>query len=276
MKDQDFYDTLKMSVITESNRIRADPVCYIPILEEYIGYFKDGNILAKPGQVPIETYEGVNAFEEAIKFLKKQKPVPTLTYDERLFNAANDHAKDIGPKGLYSHEGSDGKNPSERVDKYCEWEKACCENVELGGQTGVDVIISLLVDDGVEKRLHREHLFREEFTHIGASSGPHKDYDIVTVIVYVGGVRNLGRPFFNRSTYKYDYPSDLNFGTAKVKKEKKFKSSYQLQDEDAPDGTVEVKMKKETRLWEGKKNKVTRKYYTLDNGTHHVVEVEEI
>ena len=35
-------------------------------------------------------------------------------------------------------------------------------------------------------------------------------------------------------------------------------------------------MKKETRLWEGKKNKVTRKYYTLDNGTHHVVEVENI
>jgi uncharacterized protein YkwD len=276
-KDQEFFDTLKQSVVTESNRIRADPVCYIPILEEYITFFRDNNILAKPNQTPIETYEGPHAYEEAIKFLKKQKPVPTLTYDVRLYQAALDHAKDIGPKGLYSHESTDGKNASERIDKYCEWETACCENIDLGAHSGVDVIVSLLVDDGIEKRLHREHLFREEFTHFGVAAAAHKDYETIVVINYVGGIRDLGRPFFNRETYKYEYPCDLNLGTkAAVKKERKLKSSYQLQDEDAPDGTIEVKMKKAVRLYDGKKNKVTRKYYTLENGTHHVVEVEEI
>lgn len=271
-KDNYFFDSLVQSVVAESNRIRADPTSYIPILEEYIGYFKD-NVLHKPGQTPIETYEGPNAFTEAIKFLRKQKPLSTLTFDENITKAALDHVNDLGSKGLFSHEGTDGKSASERIDKYCEWEKACAENIEVGCQSGVDVIVSLLVDDGIEKKIHRQHLFREELTHFGVASGPHKLYETVVVIDYTGGIREHGKPFFDKSTYKYQYPADLD---EKKEKSKKPKTSYQLQDEDAPDGTVQVKMTKELRLWEGRKNKVTRKYYTLQDGSHHVVEVEEL
>ena len=67
-----------------------------------------------------------------------------------------------------------------------------------------------------------------------------------------------------------------NVKNKKDKKQLKIKSSYQLQDTDAPDGTTSMKITKQCRLFEGKKNKVTKKYYSLENGTHHVVEVEEI
>lgn len=273
VKDSYFYDSLVQSIVTESNRIRADPTCYIPLLEEYMTYFKEDNIIHKPNTNPIETYEGINAYQAAIKFLKKQKPLSTLTFDDRLAKAANDHVNDLGPKGLFSHDSTDGKNASERIEKYLEWETACAENIELGSQTGQDVIISLLVDDGLEKKIHREHLFREELTHFGVSAGPHKDFETIVVIDYTGGIRDLGKPFFDKSTYKYDFPSDLE---KKKEKNTKPKSSYQLQDEDAPDGTIEVKMKKELRIWDGRKNKVTRKYYTLNNGSSHVVEIEEL
>ena len=70
------YEELKKSVLTETNRVRADPTCYVPILKEYISYFKDNdNILYRPNQPPLETYEGASAYVEAIKFLKKQRPV---------------------------------------------------------------------------------------------------------------------------------------------------------------------------------------------------------
>ena len=35
-----------------------------------------------------------------------------------------DHAKDLGSKGLSSHEGSDGNGLSERIEKYVEWDGA--------------------------------------------------------------------------------------------------------------------------------------------------------
>lgn len=269
-------EEIKQSVLTESNRIRADPTSYVAILKQYIGYFKD-NLLNRPNQIPIETYEGPAAYEKAIKFLKKQKPHHTLTFDDKLSKAAQDHAEEIGPLGLFTHESKEGKNVSERLDKYCEWENACCENIDLGGSSGIDVIVSLLIDDGNEAKTHRENLFRDELTHFGIGVANHKDFDIVVVIDYTGGIRDVGKPYFNRSTYKYEYPKDLTLGFKKEnEKENKIKSSYQLQDEDAPDGTSSVKVVKQCRLYEGKKNKVTKKYYTLENGAHHVVEVEEI
>jgi len=272
-------EELKHQVLTEINRVRADPTSYVPILKEYLTYFKDGNnILYRPNQVPLETYEGPQAYEDAIKSLKKQRPVQTLTFDDRLSRASQEHAEDIGPLGLYTHDSKDGKSASERIERYCEWEVACCENIDLGSRNGVEVVVSLLVDDGVEKKIHREHIFREELTHIGIGAASHKDFDIVTVIDCAGGLRDLGKPYYDRNTYKYEYPKDLNIGfkTKDEKKEFKIKSSYQLQDADAPDGTTSMKVLKQCRLYEGRKNKVTKKYYTLDDGTHHVVEVEEI
>jgi hypothetical protein len=275
-------EDLSSSVLTELNRIRADPTSYVAILNQYLGYFKDNNnILYRPGNIPIETYEGPEIYIEAQRFLKKQRPVGTLTYDNRVAKASQGHADDLGPLGLFSHDSKDGKNAAERIDKYCEWEVACCENVDLGGRNGIEVIVSLLVDDGLEKKIHREHLFREELTHVGIGSALHKDFDTIVVIDCVGGVRESGKPFYERATYKYEYPKDLTMGFQNVKdkddkKQLKIKSSYQLQDTDAPDGTTSMKITKQCRLFEGKKNKVTKKYYSLENGTHHVVEVEEI
>ena len=289
--NSEFYEQFNQSIITETNRIRADPLSYIPILELHKTYFKD-NLYTRENKTPIETYEGVSAFDEAISFLERQKPVPTLTYDKRLHLAALDHVKDIGPIGMFYHDSTEtAKSPSERVDKYCEWENCCCENIDLSSSSGVECIINLIVDDGNPDRTRRNYLFNEEFTYFGPATGPHKEYEHITVINLIGGIRDKDKPFFDKANYKYDYPNDLNmnsnsnivgvggfsnFNEYDNKEKKKYKSSYQLQDEDAPDGTNEVKMKKVTRLYDGKKSKVTKKYYTLDNGTHHIVEVEEL
>lgn len=276
-KDPYFYDSVKQSIITEINRVRADPICYIPILQQFITYFKENNVLETPTHTRIETIEGTSAFEEAIKYLKKQRPMHTLTFDERIYLACADHVKDIGQKGLFSHESSDGKNVSERLEKYLEWENACCENILLGLSTGTEAVVSMLVDDGVPTRIHREHIFRPEINYLGVAAGTHKGFRHIVVIDFLGGIRDSGKPHFNKITFKYEYPAQINLANNKSeKKVKKLKSSYQLHDDDAPDGTTEMRMKKETRLWDGKKNKVTRKYYTIANGSHHVVEVEQL
>lgn len=272
------FEKLSESILTEHNRIRQDPQSYIPLLKDYLKHFKD-DVLHKPKEAPLQTYEGKAAFEEAIQFLKKQKPLEALTSDERLSKAADDHVRDLGPKGLVSHDSTDGKTMSDRVELYAEWDTSCGENIDLGSKNGQDVIISLLVDDGVADRGHRRNIFKTDFKYIGIACGMHRDYETIIVIDYVGGIRDQGKPFFDYANFKYDFPQELTSGFArkqeKKKKEVKPKSAFQLQDEDAPDRTVSVKIMKKSKMFNGRMITVTKKYYTLEDGTQHIVEVEE-
>lgn len=273
------YIELVNSVLTEHNRVRQDPASYIPILLEHLKYFK-GDVLYKPKEIPVQTFEGIAAVEDAIQFLKKQKPMDALTYDESITKACEDHVKDIGPKGLLSHDSTDGKTMSDRVELYCEWDSSCGENIDLGAKRGQDVIVNFLIDDGVEARGHRKNMFKSEFKYIGISSGPHRDFDTVTVLDYVGGVREKGKPFYDYQNFKYEFPKEVNSGFKKdekveKKKEVKTKNSYQLNDVDAPEGTASVRIIKKTKIYNGKRISVTKKFYTLEDGTQHIVELEE-
>jgi len=280
MSKVDFND-FKNRILIEHNKIRADPKSYIPIVEAQMNLLKD-KILYRPKEVPIETNEGATAYLEAIEFLKKQKPVDTLTFDERLSTACQEHAEDLGQKGLVSHESSKGVSVSERIEKYCEWEKCCAENLDFGTKTGKDCIIALLVDDGDIERGHRENLFKPEMSYIGIGAAIHKDYETVIVVNYVGGIRDLGKPYFDPKTYKYEFPKEVSSALdadeikeLKEEKAKKPKNSFQLTDEDAPDGTISVKTVKNLGLYEGRVRRTTKKIYTLENGKQHIVEVED-
>ena len=271
------FEALVRSVLAEHNRIRLDPQSYIPILEEVMTHFKD-NVLYRPGYVPLQTEEGIEVYKEALEFLKKQRPVEALTSEDRLAKSAQDHVNDIGPKGNLTHDSSDGKTLSERIERYLEWDSSCGESIEVGGKTGQDVILSLLVDDGLKNRGHRLNLFKPEFKYVGISSGYHRDYEVLTVINYVGGLRELGKPFHDLKNYRYEYPPEIYSGfelNAPPQKEKKPKTAFQLSDPDAPDKTVSVKITKNTKLYEGRKVTVTKKFYTLEDGSQHIVEVEE-
>ena len=275
------YRELNKEIIAEHNKIRTNPKSYIPILEEQIKLFKE-NVLYRPNEIPIQTNEGPEAYKEAIKFLETQKPLPELKVDNSLALAAEDHLLDIAPKGLVSHESTNGKNVSDRIEKYCEWEGTCAENIDFGSRTGVDVVLSLLVDDGIKTRGHRRNLFKEDVKLVGVASGDHKEYETCIVIDMVGNIRPLGKAFFDIKNYKYQYPEGINDKPEEREKrkqlergKKKEKSIYQRDDEDAPDGTVSVRITKSMSLYDGKVRRVTKKFYKLEDGSEQIVEVED-
>jgi len=275
------YKELNNSIIAEHNKIRTNPKSYIQILEDQIKLFKE-NVLYRPNEIPIQTNEGPEAYKEAIEFLKQQQPLGELKLDNNLSLAAEDHLLDIAPKGLVSHESTNGKNVSDRIEKYCEWEGTCAENIDFGSRTGVDVVLSLLVDDGIKTRGHRKNLFKEEVKLVGVASGDHKEYETCIVIDMVGNTRPLGKAFFDIKNYKYQYPEGIN-DPPEVKEKRKLtekgkkkeKSIYQRDDEDAPDGTVSVRITKSMSLFEGKVRRVTKKFYKLEDGSEQIVEVED-
>jgi len=265
------WDELKQSIVDEHNKLRSDPQSYIPILEAQLENFKE-KVLYRPGETAVQTYEGKEAFLVAIEFLRHVQPVEGLTHHESLSKAASDHAVDIGLKGLITHEGSDGKNLSDRIENHAEWETACGENLDFGSKIAVSIIVNLLVDDGVETRPKRNSLFNPKFRFVGVGVHEHKEYEVVVVLDYAGGIREKGTPFYDYKNYKFDYEKFAKDAA----KEKKPKTSFQLDDPDAPNETKSVKIVKENRLFDNRLHKITKKYYTLQDGTIHIVEVEDV
>ena len=179
-------ERIKREVIAESNRIRTNPKAYIPILEGYLKNF-DGNLLTLPDKHEIlETEEGPRAYKEAIEFLKNQKPINVIEYDEEASKVALEYSKFLSN----SKEGQvENENQIEqRVEKYLDYDYSISENIDFGGSTGVEVIVNLLVDDGVKNRTHRENLFSDKYEYYGVGVFEHPDYDFCTVIDYFGDI----------------------------------------------------------------------------------------
>ena len=107
------FEEIAKEIFQQHNLIRSSPQTYIPKLENSLKYYKDNKIYSPPDEDPIKTTEGKDSVEDAINFLKNQKPLKKLIFSEEISKACLDHIKDIGPKGMTAHEGSDGKNISE-------------------------------------------------------------------------------------------------------------------------------------------------------------------
>ena len=181
------YPDTEFKVLIEQNNVRTNPASYIPKLKKLLTYFRD-NTLIIPGEEPVKTFEGVYAVEEAIEFLGKVNPLHEMKIDVNLSNACRDHVADIGTRGLATHEGSDGKGLVERIEKYCEWDRTCAESIEFGYKNEENIVMNMIIDDGVKERHQRKNLFNSEFNFVGVGVGPHRDYGVVTVINYAGGV----------------------------------------------------------------------------------------
>ena len=180
-------EQIKKQVIIETNRIRTNPKAYIPILEKYLENFDD-NILTRPDKNEcIETQEGPKAYKEAIEFLKNQKPINEIEFDEEASKVAEEYAKVLSNSGEEEN-GEDEFHIEQRVEKYLDYDYAISENIDFGGSNGIEVIVNLLVDDGVKLRTHRENLFSNKFQYYGVAVATHPEYDYCTVIDYFGDI----------------------------------------------------------------------------------------
>ncbi|WP_257309590.1 CAP domain-containing protein [Geothrix fuzhouensis] len=174
------------AVVQEMSDVRVRPKAYAKHLRELRPYF-EGKLWKRPGRVPLRTEEGVAALDEAIAFLESARPMGPLRFNEGLARAARLHAQDIGPRGSLEHVGSDGARLSERLNRLGRWQGLVAENISTGEEGAREVVLQLLIDDGVASRGHRHNLFNPELHQAGAGSAPHRDYRVVTVIDYADG-----------------------------------------------------------------------------------------
>ena len=190
------YKKIEEEIFKQQNEVRKNPESYIEKLENSLNSYQN-NILSREDEIPIPTYEGVEAVKDAINFLKNQRPVPELIYSKEISLSCKDLINDIGPKGLVTHEGTEIKNIYNRLEKYCDWDGAIAENLDFGFKIPENIIMNMIIDDGDENRYQRQNLFYPDFKYVGIGVGPHRDYGVCVVIEYAYNIREKGTQYIN-------------------------------------------------------------------------------
>jgi uncharacterized protein YkwD len=111
-------------------------------------------------------------YRSLVATLDFMEPLDLLRPDPKCYQSARCHAYRSGITGYVGHE----RGGNCRKNEYYNGE--CCD---YGNSKALDIVMSLLVDDGVPSLGHRQ-ICLGEYSSIGVSIQPHKAWNYNTVL----------------------------------------------------------------------------------------------
>ena len=184
-------DISSSAIVQEMNLARQNPALYASFIEELRSRFQ-GTLLVIPGRLALRTKEGTRALDEAIRFLRTASPQLPLTYSRGMSRAAADHCAEQAGGGM-SHRGRGGSSTGDRINRYGTWSGTWGENLSCGRSSGREIVMALIIDDGLRSRKHRKNIFSSNFNYAGAAVGPHAAYRTICSIDFAGGYVEAGQ-----------------------------------------------------------------------------------
>lgn len=197
-----YMAAVEREMIYEINHVRSHPASYIqylqPMLKEAVDKLKNFGKGEKnysltfssstKNGVEIKTVdttwhytnvEEVNALTTLINELSKLKPLPILQPDSGIYNAAKKHADDQNKhEWRLMHTGSDGSAPWDRIITFAPTMSFGNENIAANSKrtaTPRDIVLQLLIDDGIPGYGHRYNLLNPSWTHVACKGEFSKD-----------------------------------------------------------------------------------------------------
>ena len=181
-RNADYMFEVEKNVILEMNMARSNPKKYAelyiePRLKKFNGTLYDRCLRTK---------EGAAAVTECVKVMNAQQPLAPFQPSKGLTRAAKDHSSTQSLTNQVGHAGTDGSSPFDRIKRYGSYMTAG-ENIDYGCSSAREIVVSLLVDDGVESRGHRKNIMNKNYTTVGVGyADAHKVYRCMCVIDFTG------------------------------------------------------------------------------------------
>jgi uncharacterized protein YkwD len=191
VKSSDAVGTSARAVIREMNLARQNPALYATFVSE-LRERMNGNVMVLPGRTRIRTKEGTAALDEAISFLRSVQAQTPLTLSPGMCRAAADHCADQASGG-FGHAGRDASHADGRIARYGTFGGCWGENISYGKSTARDVVLALIIDDGLPARKHRKNIFNPNFNFAGAAFGSHARFGTMCSMDFAGTYAERGQ-----------------------------------------------------------------------------------
>jgi uncharacterized protein YkwD len=122
--------------------------------------------------------ENTSYLRSLYKDLKKKSELVPFQVEEDLTSVAQGHADLSGKTGHVGHKNFKKRFEPLRGNPYTAW----AENCSYGYKDAVEIVITLLIDEGVQGVGHRNNILNQEFNSVGVAIYPHKTYKTNCVI----------------------------------------------------------------------------------------------
>tara|TARA_B100000676_G_C17927755_1_gene759095 strand:+ start:386 stop:997 length:612 start_codon:yes stop_codon:yes gene_type:complete len=122
------------------------------------------------------------------KDLKQNGKTHPLRYTDELFKFAKHHAKTTGKKGKTGHNSVSFKGYKTRTKKLLKNYSIVGENIYYGKKSPKEIVLELLIDDGIKGVGHRKNILSNQYKYASVSIQPHKKYTFNTVIEFGGAL----------------------------------------------------------------------------------------
>lgn len=127
-------------------------------------------------------------YKSLLRDLSRQQPLNILSYKNDLHMEAFKHADDMGKAGKASHNSSKGISYEKRTLHLMKTYNIVGENCQYGYNNPLEIVIDLLIDEGIANLGHRKAILSPNFNSVGISIQPHKKYEWNTVMEFGGNV----------------------------------------------------------------------------------------
>ena len=174
---------ISQAILNEINAARANPQSFIPYLESYRATFK-GNMAHYPNGKRVTTIEGTAVIDEAISYLKTLSKLPPYAMSKGLLTAANSQVTDLMENSALGHYGKDGSDLPTRLKKFGLYGTLTAENITYYAPLARDIVMTMIIDDGVKSRGHRKNIFSANFKQIGPAFGQSKKGENLCVLIF--------------------------------------------------------------------------------------------
>jgi len=181
-----YLSDLEKEVIFELNKVRNNPKRFAEEYMEELTASFEGKKFTYPGWTPINSIEGVSPLKECIQTMKNTDQLAIIQPAQGLASAAMYLAEDQQKHGGIGHISRNGSTPKNRIERYGTWNICSAENITYGSFEARQIVIALLIDDGVPDRGHRKNILDPCFRFAGVSFGGHPTYQSMCVIDFAG------------------------------------------------------------------------------------------